>query len=394
MGDDRPHLHARAFAAEGHAGADRQEAAKEFDRDQPRRRRRQFAAQRRLDLRDAAARRVGRKPANQPGGAGDCRGAAGGDQNEPGEALLMGAADQRVAPAIGRGQRQPENRDDQARPGSGERRQQGQRQQAAITLARLSPATPPIHRRSGTPRRRRPVQRRQDCVRYLPISATSPLLSAAGRALLWRGSNIVQGACHDRTSRAPPDHRRNPPRHLGRPLPRRHRRFRDPRSRRQRDRRRLRRRDRAWRLAERSGRCRRRRADHDLPRREPRGGHDRRARHLAKGARPRIVHARAWRQDPQGRAAHRGSGRTRRLDHRAQALGHDELWRGRGGGDPARPRGLSNVSADGPEPEAARSRPPRLAVLGGDLSARRPGARSRRHLPPDRPRRVIAIHGR
>ncbi len=180
--------------------------------------------QRRLDLRDAAARRIGRKPANQPGGDGDCRGAAGDDQNEPGEALLMGAADQRAAPAIGRGQRQPEHRDDQPRPGSGERRQQGQRQQAAITFARLSPATPPIHRRSGTPRRRRPVPRRQDCVRYPPISATTPLLSAAGQALLWRRSNFVQGARHDRTRGAPPDHRGNPPRHLGRPLPRRHRR--------------------------------------------------------------------------------------------------------------------------------------------------------------------------
>ena len=32
--------------------------------------------------------------------------------------------------------------------------------------------------------------------------------------------------------------------------------------------------------------------------------------------------------------------------------------------------------------------------LGGDLSAERPRARSRRHLPPDRSRRLVAIHGR
>ena len=124
------------------------------------------------------------------------------------------------------------------------------------------------------------------------------------------------------------------------------------------------------------------------------GRHHRRARDLAQGARPRILYARAWRQDPEGRAAHRRPGRPRRLDHRAQALRHDELWRGRGGGDPARPRGLSDVPADGGEPAAPRTRPPRLAVLGGNLSAQRPRARSRRHLPPDRSRRLVAIHGR
>ena len=37
---------------------------------------------------------------------------------------------------------------------------------------------------------------------------------------------------------------------------------------------------------------------------------------------------------------------------------------------------------------------PRLAVIGGDLSAERQGAGSRRHLPPDRSRRLVAVHGR
>ena len=82
------------------------------------------------------------------------------------------------------------------------------------------------------------------------------------------------------------------------------------------------------------------------------------------------------------------------MDHGIAALWHDELWRGRGGGDPLGARRLYDVSADGREPEAARGRPPRLAVLGGDLSARWPAARSRRIVPPDRSRRLVAVHGR
>ena len=131
--------------------------------------------------------------------------------------------------------------------------------------------------------------------------------------------------------------------------------FDDPGGRRQRDRCRVCGRHRARRVAERSSRCRRGGADHDLPRRAARGRDHRRARDLAQGARPRILYARAWRQDPERRAAHRRPGRPRRLDHRAQALRHDELWRGRSGGDPARPRGLSDVPADGGEPASATS---------------------------------------
>ena len=80
------------------------------------------------------------------------------------------------------------------------------------------------------------------------------------------------------------------------------RRVRDPAGRRQRDRCRRRGRDRARHSADRSRRFRRRRADHDLPRREARSRDDRRARHLAARARPRVLHARARRQDPARRA--------------------------------------------------------------------------------------------
>ena len=81
-----------------------------------------------------------------------------------------------------------------------------------------------------------------------------------------------------------------------------------------------------------------------------RGRDDRRARPLAEGARPRTLHARARRQDPGGRVAHRRAGGARRVDHGAEALRHDELWRGRRGGDPARARRLPDVPADGREP--------------------------------------------
>ena len=176
---------------------------------------------------------------------------------------------------------------------------------------------------------------------------------------------------HDRAIIAPADHRRHPARYLGGPLSRRDRRLRHLAGGRQRGRCRGRRRDRARRAAERTRRCCRGRADHDLPRREARGRDDRRARHLAEGARPAALHARARRQDPARRVAHRRAGGARCLDHRAAALRHDELWRGRGRGDPPGARRFPDVPADGREPQAARSRAPRLAVDGGDLPAER-----------------------
>ena len=125
-----------------------------------------------------------------------------------------------------------------------------------------------------------------------------------------------------------------------------------------------------------------------------RGRDDRRAWRLAQGARPRTVHARARRQNPEGGDPHRCPGRTRRLDYGFAPLWHDELWRGRGGGDSARARRFSDVPADGREPEASRGRPSSLAVLGGDLSAGRAGPRDRRSVSPDRSCRLPAIHGR
>src|SRR5579875_3748777 len=212
-------------------------------------------------------------------------------------------------------------------------------------------------------------------------------------ALCWAPASRP-GERHELPRPAPPADRRHPPRDRRRPLPRRHRRLCRPRSRRQCDRRRRRRRARARRRAERSRQHRRRRADPDLQRRDARGPDDRRARAVAEGARPRILPARARRQDPARRAAHRRAGRPRRLDHGARGLGHDAVRRGRGGGDPAGPRRLPDVPADGREPCPARPAAAAMAVKRGRLSAGGAGARGRRDLPPERSGRRAAIHGR
>ena len=67
-----------------------------------------------------------------------------------------------------------------------------------------------------------------------------------------------------------------------------------------------RRRHRAWRAATRPGELRRRRTDHHPPRRRHRRKH-RRPWLVAEDAPGRPVHARAWRQNPRRRAAHRRS---------------------------------------------------------------------------------------
>ena len=55
MGSTRPHLHARPFATQCEAGADGEQAAKEFDRYQAVRRRRQFPTRDQFDVWNATA---------------------------------------------------------------------------------------------------------------------------------------------------------------------------------------------------------------------------------------------------------------------------------------------------------------------------------------------------
>ena len=68
MSEARAHLDGGALAAEREAGADREQAAEELDRNQAKRDRRKLPAQDRFDMRDAASRRVGEVATNQPGG--------------------------------------------------------------------------------------------------------------------------------------------------------------------------------------------------------------------------------------------------------------------------------------------------------------------------------------
>ena len=187
MGDDRAHLHARTLAAERHAGADRQEPAKELDRQQPRRGRRQFARRARL----------------RPGG---CR--------CPTHRAKTGAPARRRAPPPRRSRRRPEpGRPDGAdgRGRSARRASDRPRPRPAETSRRQarSPrrrAAPPGRGRTHCrgPRRRaappaegssahRPVGAGPVCDdpaerRFVmsAIAATTPLLSAAGQGLLWR----------------------------------------------------------------------------------------------------------------------------------------------------------------------------------------------------------------
>ena len=261
----------------------------------------------------------------------------------------MGAGDQRLAPMVGPVQRQPKHRDDQPHAGPGERRQHGEDQQAAVPLGRRRRDRPavgsserrcyganpvaaarkkarlvfPASRRQR-PFYRRPVKRycgagqisRKGLAMTAPsahrptiavtrhaISAGHYLAATAGFAILEAGGNAIDAGCAAGIA-------------LG-----------------------VLQSD----LVDVAGVAPIMIYDAE----EPRGRDHRRARPLAEGARPRTVHARARRQDPEGCVAHRRPGRTRRLDHRTPALGHDELWRGRGGGDPARPRRLSDVPADG-----------------------------------------------
>ena len=90
----------------------------------------------------------------------------------------------------------------------------------------------------------------------------------------------------------------------------------------------------------------------------PRGEH-RRPRLVAEIAAGRPLHARARRQDPRRRAAHRDPGRARRLDHRAGTPRHDALRRRRALCDPLRGRGLRGVSA------ARHARSPRTSTNTG-----------------------------
>ena len=108
------------------------------------------------------------------------------------------------------------------------------------------------------------------------------------------------------------------------------------------------------------------------------GREHRRPRLVAEDAARRPVHARARRQDPRRRAAHRGSRRARCLDHRAATPRHDALRRCRAPTRSASPPRASRSIRCSPTSIAAHEHEYRaLAVEHRDLPAQRPRAADR-----------------
>ena len=122
--------------------------------------------------------------------------------------------------------------------------------------------------------------------------------------------------------------------------------------------------------------------------------HDPRARHLAEGARSRLLHEAPRRKNPARHHAHRGAGGARRLDHGAGALRHDELRRGRAVGDRLARDGfpiyplMDEIITD----HEAEYRT--VSVERRALSAERAAAAGRRSVRAVGSRRHAAIHGR
>ena len=101
------HLDARTFAAQSQSGTDCQEAAQKLDWDQNRRRRSDLAQQRSLDMRDTAARGIGREPTHQPRRRRDRSGRNRDDQQKPADLQLIRPTNKAVARTVGRFERKP-----------------------------------------------------------------------------------------------------------------------------------------------------------------------------------------------------------------------------------------------------------------------------------------------
>ena len=114
MPEGRRHLHARPFAAEGKSGADRQNPADELDRDNAVRRLRQFGVQNRFDMRDAAARRIGREFSHEPGRRARREGANQRERGQTGPSLEMRPCDRCVAKTVSPFEREQEQRGNDA----------------------------------------------------------------------------------------------------------------------------------------------------------------------------------------------------------------------------------------------------------------------------------------
>jgi hypothetical protein len=134
VGDVRPHLHARALAAEREAGANSEHAAHELDADQSIGGVGKLAAQHRLDVGNAAAGGVRRELPNQPSGQRNRGGAGSRHKDKADDRGAMGPDDHHLAPVIRLQEREPEDGADQTGRGTHERRQQREHQQAAVSV--------------------------------------------------------------------------------------------------------------------------------------------------------------------------------------------------------------------------------------------------------------------
>ncbi len=141
MRDARAHLDARPFAAQREARTDGEQAAEKLDRQQHEGRGRRLAAQDRLDMGNAAARRMRRESPHHPGrgGRGRAAGKDGGDEAQSAPAVHAQAlraptlreSQSRIAKPVRPLQRETEQRADQAGGASGHEREQRQRGKAA-----------------------------------------------------------------------------------------------------------------------------------------------------------------------------------------------------------------------------------------------------------------------
>ena len=199
---------------------------------------------------------------------------------------------------------------------------------------------------------------------------------------------------HERHHLAPAGDLGPPPCRLGGPLPGGARGICGAGGGRQCHRRRRRRRHRAGRAAERPRQCRRRGADHPLPRREPEGFHGERPGRVAPAGDARLFHEAPRRQDPARPVAHGGAGGARCLDPDAAALGHHELRRCGGGRGAFRQGRLRRPSAAVRDHRHAPQGIRGVAVEPGHLSAQRASAAGGRGVRAERPRPQPAVHDR
>jgi hypothetical protein len=129
MSEARPHLDARALAAEREAGTDGEKCAEEFRWDQTERGRRKFPSQDRFDMRNAAPMRLRRIATDQAGG-----GSSDENEEEANGSVAVRPCDERVAQTARLVEREPEDRADESRQGTGEERDQRERKETALAL--------------------------------------------------------------------------------------------------------------------------------------------------------------------------------------------------------------------------------------------------------------------